>query len=103
MGVLIMKYLLVGDEDKILFIEDDEQRHSVFYSKYKKKWLPGGDRLWRYRVGFDESEPEDSIYRYGNSSCMPDIVEITKEEAEAFISKEINEDELRMMLNCTTI
>ena len=93
-----MKYLLVGDEDKTLFIEDDEQRHSIFYSEYQKKWLPGGDRLWRYRVGFDESEPEDSIYRYGNGSCMPEIKEITKEEAEAFISKKIDEKEIRRLL-----
>ena len=86
-----MKYLLIGDDDQILFIEDDEQHHCVFYSPYKKKWIPGGDRLWRYRIGFDESEPEDSFYRYGNGSCMPDIIEITKEQAEAFISKRIYE------------
>ena len=93
-----MKYLLVGDEDKTLFIEDDKRKRSIFYSKFKKEWLAGGDRLWRYRVGFDESEPEDSIYRYGNGSCMPDIKEITKEEAEAFIYKKIDEKEILVLL-----
>ena len=89
-----MKYLLLGDDYKSLFIEDDKQQHSIRYDKNDCKWVPGGTALWDNRVGFDESEPEDSIYRYGNGSCMKEIREITKEEAEIFISKEIDEEEV---------
>ena len=86
-----MKYLLLGDESKTLFIEDDEQLYSIRYNPSKDEWCLGGNELWDNRVGFDSSEPEDSPYRYGNSSCMETIVEITHDEAEAFISKEIDE------------
>ena len=93
-----MKYLLVGDDFQVLFIENDAQNKSVFYNKAEHKWLKGGTRLNDYRVGFDESEPEDSLYRYGNGSCMPDIVIITKEQAEAFISQKISEEEILKLL-----
>ena len=86
-----MKYLLLGDDTKTLFIENDDATKSIFYDAKNKKWRNGGTRLWDARVGFDPSEPEDSIYRYGNSSCMIDIVEITKEEAELFVGFKINE------------
>ena len=89
-----MKYLLLGDDYKVLFIEDDKQQYSIRYDKNDCRWVQGGTALWDNRVGFDESEPEDSIYRYGNSSCMKEIREITKEEAEAFISKDIVEEEV---------
>lgn len=87
-----MKYLLVGDDYKTLYVEDDQQLHS------NDIWLPGKNELWSFRVGFDSSEPEDSIYRYGNTDCMKEIKEITKEEAEAFISKKIDEKEIRRLL-----
>lgn len=93
-----MKYLLLGDDYKTLFIEDDKQCRSIFYSNSKGEWLDGGMRLWDARVGFDPSEPEDSPYRYGNGSCMPDIVEITKEEAENFVGKKIDEAEVKNIL-----
>ena len=86
-----MKYLLLGDDYKTLFIEDDEQQCSIKYDPQTKEWYPGGNELFNNRVGFDSSEPIDSPYRYGNSSCMRSIVEITHEEAEAFISEEIDE------------
>lgn len=93
-----MKYLLLGDEYKILFIEDDEQQYSIKYDSQTKQWYPGDNELFNNRVGFDSSEPIDSPYRYGNSSCMRLITEITREEAEAFISEEINEDGARRLL-----
>ena len=93
-----MKYLLVGDEYKTLYVEDDQQLHSIVYNPIDDIWLPGKNELWSFRVGFDSSEPEDSIYRYGNTDCMKEIKEITKEEAEAFISKKIDEKEIRRML-----
>ena len=92
-----MKYLLLGDECKTLFIEDDKG-NSIRYDAKAKQWYPGHDELWRNRVGFDSSESEDSPYRYGNSSCMETIVEITHEEAETFISEKINQEEVRKLL-----
>ncbi len=93
-----MKYLLFGDETKTLFIEDDERNRSIFFSKHFNEWLSGGMRLWDARVGFDPSEPEDSPYRYGNGSCMPDIEAVTKEEAESFVGFKINEVEIETLL-----
>lgn len=86
-----MKYLLLGEEHKTLFIEDDEQLYSIRYDFKSGEWRPGDNELFNNRVGFDSSEPIDSPYRYGNSSCMSPIVEISHEEAEAFISKKIDE------------
>ena len=93
-----MKYLLLGDENKTLFIEDDEQQYSIKYNSKTKEWRPGFDELFNNRVGFDSSEPIDSPYRYGNSSCMLPIVEITHEEAEAFISQVIDEEGAKHLL-----
>ena len=93
-----MKYLLLGDEYKALFVEDDEKQYSIKYDPQTKGWYPGGNELFNNRVGFDSSEPIDSPYRYGNSSCMRSIVEITREEAEVFISQEINENFLNELL-----
>ena len=94
-----MKYLLVGDDYKTLYVEDDQQSHSIVYNPIDDIWVPSKNELWSFRVGFDPSEPEDSIYRYGNTDCMRTIKEITKEEAEAFIGKKINEKEIRRMLS----
>ena len=93
-----MKYLLLGDDYKTLFIEDDEQQYSIKYDPQTKQWRPGSNELFDNRVGFDSSEPIDSPYRYGNSSCMLPIVEITREEAEAFISQEIDEEGAKHLL-----
>ena len=93
-----MKYLLLGDSYKTLFIEDDEQQYSIKYDLKTKQWYPGGNELFNNRVGFDSSEPIDSPYRYGNSSCMRPIVEITHKEAEAFISEEIDEVYINALL-----
>ena len=93
-----MKYLLLGDEYKTLFVEDDEKQYSIKYDPQTKRWYPGGNELFNNRVGFDSSEPIDSPYRYGNSSCMRSIVEITHEEAEAFMSEEIDEGDVVSLL-----
>lgn len=94
-----MKFLLLGDDHKRLFVEDDKQVFSLRYDKKSGKWLNGGTTLWDNRVGFDDSEPEGSPYRYGNGSCMEEIVEITKEEAEKFISEKIDEEYIKQLLN----
>ena len=94
-----MKYLLLGDDYKKLFIEDDNQFKSFRYDPNKEQWVPGGTELFDNRVGFDPFEPEDSPYRYGNLSCMKDIVEITKEEAESFIGRTIDENKLMLLFN----
>lgn len=94
-----MKYLLLGDDYKKLFIEDDNQFKSFRYDPNKEKWVPGGTELFDNRIGFDPFEPEDSPYRYGNLSCMKEIVEITKEEAESFIGRPIDENKLMSLFN----
>ena len=96
-----MKYLLLGDDYKTLYVETDDQVASLRYDKNQNKWVPGGTALFDNRVGFDPSEPEDSIYRYGNTDCMKEIKEISKEEAEAFIKHKIEEKELRNTLEQT--
>lgn len=97
-----MKYLLLGDDYKTLYVETDDQVASLRYDKNQNKWVPGGTALFDNRVGFDPSEPEDSIYRYGNTDRMKEIKEISKEEAEAFIKQKIEEKELRNALEQTT-
>ena len=93
-----MKYLLLGDNHKTLFVENDEQTYSLRFDLDKKKWVCGGLALWNARIGFDDSEPEDSIYRYGCDDCMPSIKEITHEEAKAFISNDIDEKDIEKLL-----
>ena len=93
-----MKYLLLGDKDKTLFIEDEKEQYSIKYDPKRGLWYPGGNELWNNRVGFDSSEPIDSPYRYGNSGCMRPITEITREEAEVFISEKIDEKAVKRLL-----
>ena len=96
-----MKYFLLGDDYKTLYVETDDQTASLRFDKKGRKWVPGGTALFDNRVGFDSSEPEDSIYRWGNGSCMQDIAEITREEAEKVISMPIDEIVLDTLLaNC---
>ena len=91
-----MKYLLMNS---CLYVENDITGISLRYHKPLKKWVDGGHDLWDSRVGFDESEPIGSPYRYGNGSCMDDITEITKEEAEKFIDQNIDESLLVYLLS----
>lgn len=93
-----MKFLLLGDEYKRLFIEDDNQLFSIRFNKRSGEWVSGGTALWDARVGFDDSEEEGSPFRYGNGSCMEDIEEISQEEAEAFIGKKIDIEEVNRLL-----
>ena len=95
-----MKYLLLGDDGDIkrLFIEDEKGIKSVRYNAKEQKWVPGGSELFDNRIGFDPYEPEGSPYRYGCGGCMKDIVEISKEDAEKFISKSIDEEEIKKLL-----
>ena len=94
-----MKYILViKDGYKMLFIEDDRELYSVRYDKIDKKWVKGGTYLNDARLGYDPSEPPESPYRFGNLSCMADLVKITKEEAEEFISSPIDEEEVSKLL-----
>ena len=76
-----MKFLLLGDDYKTLYVETDDRTASLRYDKNQCKWVPGGTVLFDNRLGFDSSEPEDSIYRYGNTDCMKEIREITEQEA----------------------
>lgn len=89
-------YLLVGDEDPVLFIEND-QYVSIKYLSINKKWVAGGHELNDARYGYDPSEPEGSPYRFGNHSEMKRIKRISKEEAEEFIHNSINLEELNSL------
>ncbi len=93
-----MKYFLLGDDHKDLYVETADQTASLRYDKSQRKWVPGGTALFDNRVGFDSSEPEDSIYRYGNIDCMKEIREISKEEAEMFVSQKISIREVLLVL-----
>ena len=86
-------------ESTTLYVENDNQTICLYYNKRLSKWLDGGHSLNDARVGYDPYEPEDSPYRYGCGDCLKDIKEITKEEAEQFIGKEINSKELEELLN----
>ena len=94
-----MKYILLGDECKRLFIEDDEQQISFRYDPKKGEWVFGGSVLNDNRHGFDASEPEGSFFRSGNSGVMEPMKEITKEEAEAFLSMPIDGEALQKKLD----
>ena len=63
----MMKYLVLGDDHKTLFIEADEQLFSVYFSKEKGEWLTGGTRLFDARVGFDPYKNQRSYHREDNS------------------------------------
>lgn len=92
-----MKYLLMGPH---LYVENEKNGMSVRWSSSEEKWVDGGHALFDSRVGFDPYEPEGSPYRYGNGSCMDDISEISKEEAEEFIDKKIDESHLKELFGC---
>ena len=94
-----MKYLLLGDESKRLFVESDNQIYSVWYNANEERWVQGKTELFDARIGYDPYEPNDSMYKYGATEYLLDIVQITKEEAEKFISKKIDEDLISTMLN----
>ena len=88
------RYFLVGDDSKTLFMEDKVSKIAIYYNAKDNKWYEGTYKLWQCRVGFDPSEPSDSIYRYGNLSYMEDIVEITESEAEQFLGRKITKEEI---------
>lgn len=90
-----MKYYLLGNKYKRLFVE--EGLTSFKYDKEIGKWVYGGSELLDNRYGFDETEPIGSPYRYNNPACSEKIEEISKEEAEKFTNKEINEEELQKL------
>lgn len=93
-----MKYLLVGDDYKTLYIQDDKLTKALRYNKKENKWKDGSYSLFVASTGYDDSEPEGSPYRWGSGSSLQEITYISKEEAENFISKTINEEEMKKML-----
>lgn len=93
-----MKYLLVGDNYKTLYIQDDKLTKALRYNKKENKWEDGSYSLFVASTGYDDSEPEGSPYRWGSGSSLQEITYISKEEAENFICKTINEEEMKKML-----
>ena len=94
-----MKYLLLGNQYQNLYIEDDQRLYSYRYDKEKQCWVNGGTTLNEARWGYDDSEDDCSMYRYGSSTSLLDIIEISKEEAEQFINHPIDEQYLINLLN----
>lgn len=94
-----MRYLLVGDDTKTLFVEDEKQTFAIYYVAKNNMWYDGTYILWKNRVGFDPSEPVDSMYRYGNLSCMEEIVEITHEQAKEFLSQKFTDEQMAKLFN----
>ena len=84
-----MQYLLVGDDNPTLFVEDGNNAYR--YNATEDKWIFDPSTLHNARIGFDPYEPEDSIYRYGATEYLKKIVAISKEEAEKFVGKKIDE------------
>ncbi len=77
-----------------LYIEYDDYT-AVSYNFKEKKWVNGGNDLLDARVGFDESEPEGSPYRFGNPDCMYKLKEVSKEEAEAMVGCRIDPQQIK--------
>lgn len=90
-----IKYIVMDyyGEDR-LYIEYKDHICARFLAK-ENKWINGENELNDARVGYDPSEPEGSFYRYGNSSCMYKLREISKEEAEKLVGFSIDPDEIR--------
>jgi len=78
----------------LLYIEYSDHTCVLFNLK-DKKWIDGGNDLSDARVGYDESEPEGSPYRFGNADCMYHLTEITKEEAEKIVGSAINPEQIK--------
>ena len=99
-----MKYLLLGDDTKTLFVENEKQTFAIYYDAKNNMWYNGTYKLWKNRVGFDPSEPVDSPYRYGNLSCMEEIVNITRKQAEEFLSRKFTDAQIGkvfdQIINC---
>ena len=56
------------------------------------RWLTdAGSVISDHLVGFDTSEPEESPYRFGNTSVMMEMKEISEEEAMKLINAQILE------------
>lgn len=95
-GKIDMEYVIMDDYGiKELYIEYGPGT-CAHYIKHRNEWVDGGWDLMDARVGFDESEPEGSPYRFGNGSCMHDIVQITKEEAEAIVGSSIDPEKIKL-------
>lgn len=69
--------------------------HCALFNPKDKKWINGGHDLSDARVGFDESEPEGSPYRFGNHDCMHQLTEISDEEAEKIVGSKINSIQIK--------
>ena len=93
-----MKYLLVGDNYKTLYIQNDKGTKAFCFNKKDNKWEDGSYSLFVASTGYDDSEPEGSPYRWGSGSSLQEIKYITKEEAEKFLNKPIDEKELEKLM-----
>ena len=69
--------------------EEDE----VYYYDHlfkNGKWVPDNNHvILDHLFGFDPSEPEDSPYRFGSTSVLMEMHEITEEEAVSAMNQQI--------------
>ncbi len=94
-----MNYLVVGDDYKTLYIQDDKGTKTLRYNKKESKWEDGSYSLFVASTGYDDSEPEGSPYRWGSGSSLQDVTYISKEEAEEFLGKAIDEKDLEKLMS----
>ncbi|MDL2211641.1 hypothetical protein LJB88_02065 [Erysipelotrichaceae bacterium OttesenSCG-928-M19] len=65
-----------------------KQENGIYYLYKDNQWVVDEDNIITDRlVGFDETEPEDSPYRIGNTDMLMRIDEITEDVAKELIDK----------------
>ncbi len=64
-----------------------EEDYVPYLFKPGKGWVVDNDNILMDRVmGFDDSEPDNSPYKIGNSSTMDLVKEISQKEADKIIA-----------------
>lgn len=62
---------------------------SYYYLLKEGKWVEDTDRVvWEHLWGYDPSEPEDSPYRFGSTSILTEMEDLTKEQAIQLINRQ---------------
>lgn len=69
------------------------EKSEEYYNDYlfrNGKWIKDEDCIiMDHLVGFDSSEPDDSPYRFGSTSVLMEMDEISEDEAISIMNKQI--------------
>ena len=83
-----ISYYLI--ERYLLGKEEEDEGGSKYYLWQDGRWVPDQKSvIFGYFMGFDPTESEDSPYAVGNTSIMDEIEEITEEQAQEIMEKQI--------------